>query len=269
MAGGKKKKKPASNPARGFATTSIASKPRSEVLDTITVSESQSVVSNVKVGEDGIVLSSAEAKTGNSASALTSPEDFEKQLEESELQVLVEKYSQKSKRDAGRQISRLQTDRRLLRGQAEMLNTRKWLPPELIDEILDVIVADSRLANQAVDSEKSPSQKNLSEEDLAIKLWTLKQTLEGSGFHENKVQQALLYILEVSEKVVFGNKDSVWGLEESLDWLARECSRTELPDYESWQRKPLQGLKSQAGMFVLVLFHTDICNHKLQICLRT
>ncbi len=32
MAGGKKKKKPASNPARGFATTSIASKPKAEII---------------------------------------------------------------------------------------------------------------------------------------------------------------------------------------------------------------------------------------------
>jgi ATP-dependent RNA helicase DHX29 len=250
MAGGKKKKKPASNPARGFATTSVASKPRSEVPDTSTISESspdQNVAQEVKVGVDGIVLPSTVTKARNNSIVLTSPEDFEMQLEESELQVLVEKYSQKSKRDAGRQISRLLTDRRLLRGQAETLSTRKWLPSELIDEILDLIVAESHIVNKPIGQE---NPKNLSKEDLTIRLWTLKQTLEGAGFPEGKVQQVLEYVLEISEKVLLGNKDSIWGLEESMDWLARECSRTELPDYESWGRKPLKGLKSHAGMFM-------------------
>jgi ATP-dependent RNA helicase DHX29 len=35
MAGKKKTKKPAANPARGFATTSVASKPRVDALDSV------------------------------------------------------------------------------------------------------------------------------------------------------------------------------------------------------------------------------------------
>lgn len=251
MAGGKKKKKPVSNPARGFATTSIASKPRADIADSTT-----SVEPVTKEGSLTDINGGGPTPTGQNTSnteniattpKVTSPEDFEKQLEESELQVLVEKHAQKSKRDAGRQIARLQTDRRLLRGQADALNTRKWLPPELMEEILDIILVDSRSSSSGAAPETTTPLKALSEEDLTIKLWTLQQTLSGAGFARDKVNSVLAYILEISEKVVVGNKDSIWGLEEALDWLARECSRTELPDYESSQRKMLQSVKASTG----------------------
>jgi len=250
MAGGKKKKKPASNPARGFATTSIASKPRVETVETAAIIES---FAEEVQSEEVRVVSSTENQSASAnagvATAHLDPEEFERQLEESGLQVLVEKHSQKAKRDAVRQITRLQTDRRLLRGQADFLNTRKWLPSELMDEILDVIAVDYRSSSQTT-NESTATQKPLTEEDLIIKLWTLQQALDGAGFPDNRVRMALNYILSISDKMVSGNKDSIWGLEESLQWLARECSRDELPDYENWQTKALQGVKSQTGLLI-------------------
>jgi ATP-dependent RNA helicase DHX29 len=247
MAGGKKKKKPATNPARGFATTSIASKPRAETTDE---APSETVPKPVALPGSTIgagTASAAPADIGKTTNLPTqiSPEDFEKQLDESELQTLVNKYSQKSKRDSARQVARLRTDRRLLRSQAESLNTRKWLPPDLMEEILDAIVVDSRAVPHSATQDGSSVQKPLSEEDLTIKLWTLQQTLEGAGFPKDKVRLALDYILEISEKII-SNKDSMWGLEESLEWLARECSRDELPDYEN-PKKKLQASKFQTG----------------------
>ncbi len=253
MAGGKKKKKPVSNPARGFATTSIASKPKPEILDTSTSDENRVILdqsSNSKNGIDAALAIASKDEKSATLPAQISPEEFEKQLEESELQVLVDKHSQKAKRDAARQISRLQTDRRVLRGQADALNTRKWLPPELTEEILDVIIADGRSATHASIQDHVGTQKSLGEEDLTIKLWTLQQTLDGAGFRVDKVQLVLDYILSISDKVVTGNKDSLWGLEESLEWLARECPREELPDYDNWQRKT-QVLKSQIGKYYI------------------
>jgi ATP-dependent RNA helicase DHX29 len=250
MAGGKKKKKPASNPARGFATTSIASKPRADISDPVTSAETPPKPDNPSASHTAagtILAASSDANNPTQVPAQISPEDFEKQLDESELQGLVDKHSQKSKRDATRQIARLQTDRRLLRSQADSLNTRKWLPPDLMEEILDVIVVDGRSAIHSVGQDSLSSQKLLSEEDLTIKLWILQQTLDGAGFHTDKVKLAVDYILATSDHVIV-NKDSVWGLEESLEWLARECSRDQLPDYESSHKK-LQSLKFQTGMF--------------------
>ncbi|KAB8303097.1 hypothetical protein EYC80_004550 [Monilinia laxa] len=245
MAGGKKKKKPAANPARGFATTSIASKPKTEAIETIQKKD----VADGPVGtnESQQLGDKTNEVVGNGPSNQTSnltPEEFEKQLENSELQILVEKHSQKSKRDAVRQKTRLETDRRVLRGQAETLNTRKWLPPELMEEILDLIKMEGRFSGSATDT---TLLKQLSEEELAIRLWTLQQSLVGAGFAADKVLLALQHVLDISDKISGSNKDTIWGMEESLEWLSRECSRSELPDYQNSHRRLASSQKSQNG----------------------
>ncbi|OWP05952.1 hypothetical protein B2J93_6276 [Marssonina coronariae] len=240
MAGGKKKKKPASNPARGFATTSVASKPKVEVAEPETSSEQGTVETQQ---QEHILAAASQVKERIAPEKSLTAEEFEKQLEESELQIIVEKHAQKSKRDAIRQKTRLETDRRVLRGQAESLSTRKWLPPELMEEILDLVNAEGRFAGQSNDS--SNSTKQVSEEELTIRLWTLQQALVGAGFIEEKVSRAIRHVLDMSDKIGGACKDSIWGMEESLEWLARECSRDELPDYENLQRKTLGLSKSQ------------------------
>lgn len=247
MAGGKKKKKPAANPARGFATISIASKPKIEVVEQETppTASSEHHDSNEKEAKER--TASAETKldpTAASDKTLTA-EEFEKQLEDSELQILVEKHAQKSKRDALRQKTRLETDRRVLRSQAESLNTRRWLPPELMEEILDLLSSEGRFGGQSNDS--SGNIKQASEEELTIRLWTLQQALVGAGFLEEKVVRAIRHVLDISDKIGVGNKDAIWGMEESLEWLARECTRDELPDYENVHRKAGMLSKSQTG----------------------
>ncbi|KAI1761964.1 P-loop containing nucleoside triphosphate hydrolase protein [Hypoxylon sp. FL1150] len=238
MAPKKKKTKPPANPARGFATTSIASKPRAEVTN-----EPAPAAPDAKLNAPPPSSSrDTKAPPPNLERDNTpkpqqkeslSPEEFERQLEESELQLLVEKHAQNVKRAAQRQKSRLETDRRLLRGQAESLNTRKWLPQELMDHILDLIQAESRFGASSLASENLTSNGKLpSEEDLVARLWTLQQTLAGAGFPEDKVKPALQYVLDIASSISGTTKDSIWGLEEALDWLARECSRDELHDYD-------------------------------------
>lgn len=244
MAGAKKKKtKPAANPARGFATTSIASKPRPENTESSPAAATSEVpTAKTPGGKPGAPPSSAtqdaksqaddaKKKSSQQTKELT-PEEFEKQLEESELQLLVEKHAQKVKRDAQRQKSRLETDRRLLRGQAESLNTRKWLPQELMDHILDLIQAEGRFSTSSLLPEGSSAGKALPEEDLTIRLWTLEQTLKSASFPEEKVKTVLQYVLEIASNIPATVKDSIWGLEEALDWLARESTREELRDYD-------------------------------------
>lgn len=245
MAGGKKKKKPASNPARGFATTSIASKPKA---DEVALEEEPETPQELKGqpennAKDSNKTSSDPTKSSE-PSTEPSPDEFERQLELSELQLLVEKHAQKSKRDAQRQRTRLETDRRLLRGQAETLSTRKWLPPELMEEILDLIHSEGRFSNQA---DLPTSSKQLSEEELTVRLWTLQQSLVDVGFPEERVLLALQHILSIADKLSVTNKESIWGMEEALEWLARECTRDELPDYDHVPRRIVASLKSQAG----------------------
>ncbi|KAF4342708.1 DNA RNA helicase (DEAD H box family II) [Fusarium beomiforme] len=235
MAGAKKKKKPAANPARGFATTSVASKPRPEVA------ESESKPGTIK-GQAAPPSSSA--TTGDATTNVVtqektlSPEEFEKQLEESELQLLVEKYAAKTKKDAQRQRNRLDTDRRLLRGQADSINSFKWLPPDLMEHILDLVQAENRFAASSLSSENAGAGKVPPEEDMIIRLWTLQQTLTAAEFPTDRVAAAIRYILDIAPNVATTNRDSIWGLEEALDWLARECKIGELPSYEP-RSKPI------------------------------
>ncbi|KAF5020191.1 hypothetical protein F66182_7796 [Fusarium sp. NRRL 66182] len=240
MAGAKKKKKPAANPARGFATTSVASKPRPEVAEAEpkpAIAKSQTVPSSTQ--KDAPPISSATSEntaTNANANALEktlSPEEFERHLEESELQLIVEKHSTKIKKDAQRQRTRLDTDRRLLRGQADSINSFKWLPHDLMDHIIDLVQAENRFAASSLSSsENSGAGKMPPEEDMIIRLWTLQQTLSAAEFPTDRVSAVIRYILDIAPNVATTNRDSIWGLEEALDWLARECPMEELPSYE-------------------------------------
>ncbi|ROT36516.1 helicase associated domain-containing protein [Sodiomyces alkalinus F11] len=254
MAGAKKKKKPAANPARGFATTSIASKARPETVEGAENDAESS--SNTPVAAAKSAASSAAPPAGGpfSTSSLTegdtngngngngnakalTGDEFARQLEESDLQLLVEKYGPKVRRDAARQRSRLETDRRLLRGQAESLNIRRWLPPELMSHILDLVQGECRFSSSSISSEKSGNGRMLPEEDIVIRLWTLKQTLDAAGFPSDRVQAVVRHILDISPTIPTSVKDGLWGLDEAMDWLAIESSLDELPKYET-QSKP-------------------------------
>ncbi len=253
MAGKKKTKKPAANPSRGFATTSIASKPRADPAEAPGDGAPTPASDTTKPNDAGAPPSSDAPRTGSNGDSTTgtkgpqqqlSPEEFERQLEESELQLLVEKYAQKVRKDALRQKGRLETDRRVLRGAAEPINTKKWLPQELMDHVLGLIQAEGRFAASSVSSEGATSRLP-AEEDLIIRLWTLQETLGTAGFPQERIEPALQFALDIAPHIAYNSRSElIWGLEEVLDWFARECSREELPDYSG--RKP--GAKSQAGM---------------------
>lgn len=233
MAGNKKKKtKPAANPARGYATTSIISKTRVEPTDPDPTPAKKIAEAAKTTAPTTQAPSSAEKAANGAEKKELTPEEFEAQLEEEELQLWVDKHAQKTKRDAQRQKQRLETDRRVLRSAADSVNAKKWLPTELMDHILDLIQAEGRFAASSTNSEGAPGGKMLSEEDLTIKLWTLQQTLRAAGFPEDKVQGALQFVLDISTNITGIAKDSIWGLDEALDWLARECPMEELPDYD-------------------------------------
>ncbi|UKZ81071.1 hypothetical protein TrVFT333_008839 [Trichoderma virens FT-333] len=240
MAGAKKKKKPAANPARGFATTSVASKPRLEIVEPAGSPSSSGVNTPKTAPPAGSEATPPPSKQTEQSGEQTttkevvlSPEEFERQLEESELQLFVEKYSQKVKRDAQRQCSRLETDRRLLRSQAENINTQKWLPRELMDHILDLIKAESRFYASSLSSENAGPGKMPSEEDLVSRIWTLQQTLSGAAFSDNIVESAIQHILDITPNISAAPRDYIWGLEEALEWLARESPLEDLPTYRN------------------------------------
>ncbi|KAH0563455.1 hypothetical protein GP486_001973 [Trichoglossum hirsutum] len=168
------------------------------------------------------------------------PEELEERLEESELQALVEKYASDCKRQSARQASKLQTDLRLLRTSAEPLNIRKWLPPELVEQILHLVSQDIRNGNFRPEPGSSSKQKTSGQEDLIAKLWTLKLALLALGFPEQNAKEALQQVLEnvsVTGDPIPASKDSIWGLSQALEWLALTCEQSELPGYDGRQQQ--------------------------------
>ncbi|MCJ1268070.1 hypothetical protein MMC22_007956 [Lobaria immixta] len=230
----KKKKAPASNPARGFATTSTPAKSKvEEKEDDGVVPETTLIDSNV-VGDIGNFSS----KTTDSASEdlrKLSPEELENHFEESALQILLEKHGEKSKKDATRQVHKLKTEKRVLRLQSEHLNISSWLPQELVQSILDLLKFQKRSRRFDLDADIRQARYKVTEEELIVKLWTLQQVLTQLGFTSDRVQSAVPSMLQkgylTRSSALSASKDGLWGLDESLDFLAQVCEPEEMPSY--------------------------------------
>ncbi|KAI4103529.1 MAG: hypothetical protein LQ339_004254 [Xanthoria mediterranea] len=230
MAPKRKTKKAISNPARGFATTSTVSKTKlspEESLGSTAPDEPQAqTITRDSPGDDAPVEKELHE---------LSPEELEKQLEENDLQLFVEKYLDKIKRDVSRQVSRLQTEKRLLRPQAESLSTRKWLPPEILELIAQTLDAEQQPVRPDLKSQFYPITEALSEEDLCIKIWTLKRVLIQLGSSHEESEDAIKHLLKVAQSLSTRDslvgKDNIWGLDWCLDWLAMHCEAHAMPSY--------------------------------------
>ena len=240
MAPNKKKKKPGSNPARGFATTSTASKPKVDVAKElesgvlVDISENHAAP---RTAGAGIPTEKPSSEEREKALHELTPEELETQLENSGLQILVEKHGEKTKKEASRQVLRLQTEKRLLRSQADHLSIRQWLPPEIMQIIVDMLQAkgDSNGFLKAT-PDSNNATTDLCEDDLLIKLWALKRIVPMLGFQEQRTDLAIRHLLTAMTKSgpqsLASGKEPVWGLDECLAWLGLNSELVDLPTFE-------------------------------------
>ncbi|KAL9095415.1 MAG: hypothetical protein Q9165_002286 [Trypethelium subeluteriae] len=231
MAPKKKKTKPAANPARGFATTSMPSKPKPDDSNEASkpASEVPSKGSDVTKTEP-TVEGKDKRKEGKDAPAdlhQLSPEDLELQLENSELQLLVDRHSSKVRQHSSRTASKLLTDKRVLRGQAVYLSARDWLPDDLINDAMDIIREEERSAHDL--SSRQAKGPGIAEEDLVVKLWSLRETLLQAGFDLPEVGSALKSL--VNNPAAVDADGTLWGLAEALDYFAIHSDVASLPSY--------------------------------------
>lgn len=240
MAPNKKKKKPISNPARGFATTSTASKPKANVTKELESGVLLDISENHATpitGDAGTLTEKPSNEEREKALHELTPEELESQLENSGLQILVEKHGEKTKKEASRQVLRLQTEKRLLRSQADHLSIRQWLPPEIMQIITDMLQAkeDSNgILKTTPDSNNAIT--NLCEDDLLIKLWALKKILLLLGYQDQMTDLAIRHLLNTMTKPGLqspaSGKEPVWGLDECLTWLGLNSELVDLPRFE-------------------------------------
>lgn len=225
-----KKKKPAANPARGFATTSIASKPKPETntekeTRDAPPSENANVESIKPLQEDRVA--DPQSSKEKELHELT-PDELTEQLEHHELQLLVDNYGPKVRREVSRLDSKLRSDSRVLRSQAQDVCVRKWLPEELMSEIFDVI------RKEREDARKVPVQsgaRNTSEDDLLFRCWTLWEALLDFGIPLESVKNAVSAVIDSPPPDEPGGY--IWGFRESIDLLALELEEEQLPSYDT------------------------------------
>ncbi|KAF2671034.1 ATP-dependent RNA helicase A [Microthyrium microscopicum] len=213
----KKKKKVVANPARGFATTSVAStKTRDDEKDNLVAKPETSA----DAAKDENVAASQQDKEIHELSS----EELEQRLELEELQTFIDSFSSKVIRDSQRQISKIQTDCRVVRPQSHLVSTFSWLPDELLQQVLDYAKKerDSIIA--------APLPKDVSEEDWVIRFWSLSRALLGIGVTKDRVYK-LLRSLQLKDGEV-ENGAYIWGLHDCLDRLALDAEPSELPAFD-------------------------------------
>lgn len=213
MAPNKKKKKPAGNPARGFATTSIASKPKQE--KTAAPKEEAAVPKQETAVSLEPVSQTPQSKPSRTEVEQT-PEELEAQLERDELQLLVEKHASKARRESRRQALKIQTDRRVLRGQSESVTVHDWLSKDIMENIISLAQAESTDSN--LRQGQHSLLKILSEDDAISKLWMLDLTLRDLGFSSSHIEPVLRWVC--ANAVNVDTPAGIWGLQEALEWLA-------------------------------------------------
>ncbi|GAM86607.1 hypothetical protein ANO11243_046210 [Dothideomycetidae sp. 11243] len=258
MAENKKKKKSVANPARGFATTSISSKPRPEQPEKPPTIESNAN-SRVQTGNATPEQNSTQIASTSIASLdnrdlkdLTS-EELEAQLERSELQQLVEQHASKVRRDATRQVSRLETDRRLLRGQAEILTTSTWLPEHVSARIMGLLQS-SGLRGLGIAGPRS-TKASLHEESLLAQVWVLQLVLRDINLSTTLTTKAIEHILSSRVHGLDETSGMIWGLSETFEWLALHADEEWCDYYESQKPQVVISDTSESH---------DIIRHRLQ-----
>lgn len=238
----KKKKKPASNPARGFATVSTPSKPKPEATQTESPATGESKAtpeSEPQSARPEERTADASAPQATSSLQNYTPEELEKHLEEAQLQIFVEKYATKCKNDAARQATKLENERRVFRQQSVTLGLLEWLPAEIQDTIFDLYSTEEH-ESLAANGKTSVRQAG-SEDELYSKLWVLKETLLKLDFPENRVEDALKHVLQYfAGNSTSAGRDVVWNLDEALEWLAVHCDKKELPSYTQTNARQLK-----------------------------
>ncbi|KAF7505198.1 hypothetical protein GJ744_001188 [Endocarpon pusillum] len=225
----RKKKKPVSNPARGFATVSTPSKRVDEIPAKLEDNPSLPSVDGKHVYAATESKSQVALHNGDPDLQHMTPKELEQHLEEAELQNLLDIHRQHSRKDVSRQIARLETERRSLRQTGMLLETESWLH-HVVEEVLELARASSRDVKSIQKLERP-----YNDTDLCLKLWAAQETLQSLHFHN--LEGALQHLVEIAPMIAKPSSNSlVWGLDEALDWLALYSDTEDLPSYQ--QRSP-------------------------------
>jgi len=224
----KKKRKPISNPARGVATTSIVSK--AKIQEQEAAEKEQDVVVDAVITEQDKDNDTSNTPSKDVQSDINflkpeekqTAEEYERELEETDLLMFHEKNKDKVHRDAQRTIARLEVDKRTLRTSLSTavidLNASKQITEPLLKKILELELEDF----QRSDSSKLVSNNELT---ITLALWQLHRELSGLGFSKNQVREVL--------------ENNISSVDDALEWMSLRFQEEDLPSLNSNQRQPV------------------------------
>lgn len=231
----KKKKKAASNPARGFATTSLPS--RTKLADEAerelpgTPAEAAKNGSAAHPGGSPVGAPDSSQQTslppGTADIAKMTPEELEAHLENAELDGLLDKYAARCIAESHRQVTRLETEKRQLRSQSVKLSTYGWLSEETTDQLFHMNGEPPSKAKVS----NFPPRDFVDEDKLLTDLWTLQRVLQALGLPT--VSEAIAHVtsLTVLGRLVTSG-DLIPGLAEAFEWYASQKQSDDLPSYD-------------------------------------
>lgn len=235
MPSNKKKRKPANQSVRGFATTSTPSKSKVDDDQRVDIAEPIAESKNLdahNVECNDSLNASVTEEVRKELHELTADE-LESHLEESNMQLLLEDYGEKCTKDATRQFSRLTTEKRLLRLQSERLEVRSWLPDEHIQEILDLSKAQANIDNLDNEPVRALIDSDVSESGLIVRMWTLEKILGRLRFKQDLIRLVLQSLLSRRQSAQLNvGKESIWGLDECFGIITSLCDPKDLPPYD-------------------------------------
>ena len=212
MATGKKKRKAASNPQRGFATSSVPSKktqrpaaPKSASAEELGHPEDDVIRPQTVNGSGCPPLCGSRRKpNGHGQSPGTEPEV---DIETLELEALLEKHGPKCKAEAIRAANQLKVENRTLRLKSFPVDHDKWFTDHSIHSTLTQGYPRPNLPFLPFGTALS-----IPEDEILVKTWVLRQVL--TQIQVARVDEALTVALNPA------SSDYIWGQEQALEWLA-------------------------------------------------
>ncbi|EWC44774.1 hypothetical protein DRE_06412 [Drechslerella stenobrocha 248] len=224
-----KKKKPASNPARGVATTSLPSKAKIQQAEDekarLAAEEEEKKAAEaaaIAAAEEAAKLADAK-QAGSAAGATLTPEEFAAQLEDDDLQYFLEKNGDRVFREAKRQVTKSESERRTLRatGNAGCISflVGDWLDDDDVERILTI----------AKETEASRYVASASDETAyTLEIWKLYHALADLGFREAHIKQVLAA--------------GISSADDAIEYLVLTYPESELPSFSSQSpRTPKNG----------------------------
>lgn len=231
-----KKRKPAANPARGFATTSTPSKakPPAATAEDPALSGAEDKAPTV-------------SKTGQRAEGGADKEytiPTEEEQEDFELQCLVEKQGPKVRKETQKIVNKAEAEKRTIRNICFPLklekifrfNLTKYASKQKSEETMEQEIGLGeqilRLAREEYGQlNQGGGNKTWKGEAVLVNGWILQRALLAMGFPLKRVEEGLQILAGVSTNLLGREKGCELAMEEIIEWLALHCDEEELPGF--------------------------------------